>query len=660
MKKFLAFLMVAAMLTVSCAAMASTITVNPSTVTVVQGSTASARLSAQHPGGRFTSVAITPTASWVSVGDTAIAFSPTTSVTAQSYTFTITATEIYSSGDEVGHGGDLTEDATGTVTVVVSAFSPTPTPTPTPEEDTSGKGNTDTPTTQQQVVETTTTETVTVSVPPAAIVTETTAEDLKKPASEVAATAIDDTVTEEEATVYAAQVASLDQNISTKLEDRSSGSVLGKLFTLIGNIVGQTLQTVQRVTADTLQMVTDTTRTTTQKITDAATRLAQAAAQAKANGSSSAARMERQVAVAAMDKMKPTSTGFVTLPMPKFSEAHYGKKPKYNSFKSGGSVSGAIFGAATAFFAADDEEGEAVFLDSTGAQVDVIPGESGDVSNPNGSIPGFLTVVTFVEAGAEYDPVISVEMTDEEKAELGVETASVDVEVTTTETVTVNATKTFNPVVSLDVREAIGAVAGYSLDLLPYTAASSTWTATTAQEVYMLSNDLVEVLHLPVLNGIADNSADHAYIAKVWFNTLSASDLSFDNLGAPAFYPDGVVADGQRAGKLYKMTEVGSSVTPVEITASNAKTFITSEGTAYLVFRVAGGAVTTSDAEFEAATVNLTAPSVVVKGSDNTPTPTPTPEEDEKGVGKASGGCSAGSAVLALALLGAFISTRKK
>ncbi len=277
--------------------------------------TKSARLSVQHPGGRLQNVAITPTAGWVSVGDTAIAFSPTTSVTAQSYTFTITATEIYSSGDEVGHGGDLTEDATGTVTVVVSAPSPTPTPTPTPEEDTGGKGNSDTPAEQQQVVETTKTEKVTVSVPPVAIVTETKAEDIKKPASEVAETAIPADATEEETTRYEAQVAALDTNINTQLENRSSGSVLGKLFTLIGNIVGQTLQTVQRVTADTLQMVTDTTRTTAQKITDAATRLAQAAAQAKANGNSSAAKMERQVAVAAMDKMKPTSTGFVTLPI---------------------------------------------------------------------------------------------------------------------------------------------------------------------------------------------------------------------------------------------------------------------------------------------------------------------------------------------------------
>lgn len=173
----------------------------------------------------------------------------------------------------------------------------------------------------------------------------------------------------------------------------------------------------------------------------------------------------------------------------------------------------------------------------------------------------------------------------------------------------------------------------------------------------MLSNDLVEVLHLPVLSNIPNNSGDHKYVAKVWFNTLSASDLSFDNLGAPAFYPNGVDANGQRAGKLYKMTEVGSTVTPVEITASNAKSLITSEGTAYLVFRVASDAVTASDVEFEAAAANLTAPSVVVKGSDN---PAPTPEPDERGVGKASGGCSAGSAVLALALLRAFISTRKK
>ena len=186
-------------------------------------------------------------------------------------------------------------------------------------------------------------------------------------------------------------------------------------------------------------------------------------------------------------------------------------------------------------------------------------------------------------------------MDEAEKAVLGVETASADVEVTTTETVTVKATKTFNPVVSADIRQAIGLAEGCSLDLLPYEAASSTWTATTAQEVYMLSNDLVEVLHLPVLNGIADNSADHAYIAKVWFNTLSASDLSFDNLGAPAFYPNGVDANGQRAGKLYKMIETGSTVTATEITASNAKSLITSEGTAYLVFRVASDAVTASD-----------------------------------------------------------------
>ena len=43
------------------------------------------------------------------------------------------------------------------------------------------------------------------------------------------------------------------------------------------------------------------------------------------------------------------------------------------------------------------------------------------------------------------------------------------------------------------------------------------------------------------------------------------------------------------------MIETGSTVTATEITATNAKSLITSEGTAYLVFRVASDAVTASD-----------------------------------------------------------------
>ncbi len=161
----------------------------------------------------------------------------------------------------------------------------------------------------------------------------------------------------------------------------------------------------------------------------------------------------------------------------------------------------------------------------------------------------------------------------------------------------------------------------------------------------MTLNDLKEVVHMPSLSGLADKT----YVAKVFFK--SGLNLNYDNVTSPDFYPNGVVEGGNRTGTLYKISGT-TTLTATPITTANAKTQIAANGVAYLVFRVANSAVAAFDVE--AAAANLTKPSVVVSAWNNDGDPNP------KGVGKASGGCAAGSAVLALAVLGSFIITRKK
>ena len=303
-----------------------------------------------------------------------------------------------------------------------------------------------------------------------------------------------------------------------------------------------------------------------------------------------------------------------------------------------------------AFFAS--AAGDAIFLDSTGTETSVVPG--GGNGNANAQ-PGVVTAVVYVEPGVTYKPVAYANIPDDKldafDEATGTTTKTVELETVTTVTETVNSTTTFSPVVS-DARvvSAVSDKYGKTVKELPYTTASTTkaWSASTEETSYMTNNNLVFVSSLPVLENIPDG----VYIAAITFDNTP----SRENVGAPKFYPDGVSATGAAtSAKIY--TYANGSAT--EVTAANAKSVVTNGRAAYLVFEVANGAVATAD--FEASAVTLNKPAIVVSNtnSDNNGGNGEN-NEDPLPVGGSSGGCSAGSAVLALAVLGTFIATRKK
>ncbi|MBR4197091.1 MAG: hypothetical protein IKQ95_10365 [Synergistaceae bacterium] len=153
-------------------------------------------------------------------------------------------------------------------------------------------------------------------------------------------------------------------------------------------------------------------------------------------------------------------------------------------------------------------------------------------------------------------------------------------------------------------------------------------TATIAvDDILAASNDLYVVCRPSAYNNLPDGK----YIDAVTFSALP-SGRSIQSGAGFVFNLDGV---DSTAGTVRVFDSTGAEVTtPRSLT-----------GSGYIAFVVSGTAV-------RASAVTMSNPSVTVK---MTSTVTP-----EYGVGSSSGGCSAGSAVLALALLGTFIASRKK
>ncbi len=300
---------------------------------------------------------------------------------------------------------------------------------------------------------------------------------------------------------------------------------------------------------------------------------------------------------------------------------------------------GTTTSSSSAEFSASSTNGESDVLfikQSDGLRTDVIPASTDR-----------LIAIAPVTANTFYAPIVtalvSTASADAFNSATGTTTAA-EVNVSVLEEAT--STNGFSTAVADDVILAIQRAAlGTSLDTIPAECVSADWTFSTTEDAYMTLNDLKEVVHMPSLSGLADKT----YVAKVFFK--NGLNLNYDNVTSPDFYPNGVVEGGNRTGTLYKISGT-TTLTATPITTANAKTQIAANGVAYLVFRVANSAVAAFDVE--AAAANLTKPSVVVSAWNNDGDPNP------KGVGKASGGCAAGSAVLALAVLGSFIITRKK
>ena len=579
MKKLFALFMVVAMLSVAGTAMAVTVTASPSDVSVTLGSTATSTISATAAHGGTLSYSLSSTAPWATLSGTTVTFSPSSSAATGYFTVTVTATETFTSGDVAGHSTTVTESATANIYVTVSKAV-----TPKPE------GGSSSATTQTKVL--TTVVTVTVKVINVAVATMPTFQQMT-----------------------AAPTATVSSGISSGLTSIAS---------TIARLLGMT-------------SITTTTIQTGANLEEAATET-YTAGDNEGNLKNAAARMrqksdgdtKRVIGVPA--PFKPKASGMQPIPLPKFDESMYGRKPGIDMGKTP---------VAGSFFAATDDGGnEVVFLDSNGMSTDVIPGVSSLDGAPEA---GVLTAVAYVEAGATYEPIIFTEISTADAAAFDTATGTTEegVEVTVTETVTVKATDTFNPAVDEAIIELISAAYGKTLTHLPYDAAGDGWEATAAEKTYMTANNLVYVCSLPPLTNIPDG----AYIAEITFDNTPTGT----NVGVPTFYPNGVSATGAAASKVYVYT--GSTQSPVEVTAALAKTYVSQNTLAYLVFEVVNGAVTTSD--FEDAAVSLSEPSIVVTSTTST-------SGDIRGVGGSSGGCSAGSAVLALAVLGSFVLTRKK
>ena len=228
---------------------------------------------------------------------------------------------------------------------------------------------------------------------------------------------------------------------------------------------------------------------------------------------------------------------------------------------------------------------EAVFLNSNGQQVATIPSDK------------VVTAVLYVEAGAEYEPVVFTEVSSAEEATFDSATGTTTqiVEVVDKVNFIVTATDTFNPEVDGAVVAAVATSYGKTLTHVPDIAAGDGWTTSDTERSYMEANDLVYVCSLPQLNDLPDG----AYIAEISFDNTPSGD----NIGVPVFYPNGVSATGAVASKVYMYT--GSTQNPVEITANNAKVHVRQNTVAYLVFEVTGG------------TTTFTKPALVVKSTYN-------------------------------------------
>lgn len=135
-----------------------------------------------------------------------------------------------------------------------------------------------------------------------------------------------------------------------------------------------------------------------------------------------AARMQqasggRRQAVGGVPSFRATQSGPMAMDMPLFDPIYYGMKLFLNTFARGRIGGGSISSAATD--AIDGDASDAVFLNSKGDIVTTVPDGS------NGEEAGKVTAVVYVEAGEEYDPILSVNKAEAE-----------DIPATTVESVT--------------------------------------------------------------------------------------------------------------------------------------------------------------------------------------------------------------------------------
>ncbi len=203
--------------------------------------------------------------------------------------------------------------------------------------------------------------------------------------------------------------------------------------------------------------------------------------------------------------------------------------------------------------AAEDNGNEAVFLNSNGDFVDVIP----DEDDPSGALPGVIVIVTYLEPGVVYEPILAFDVDKlPEEVQVTEDTVEVTVTTTATSTFTPQYNTSFSTMVSWDLISSTVYTNGreyYRISddtggRINHVVVSNDWTRTDAELNAMLSNDdydLCRVVRLPELDGTAE-AEDHVYIVSVNLDITTANRdkilLSKDN-GAFVFYPNGPLGE---------------------------------------------------------------------------------------------------------------------
>ncbi len=348
--------------------------------------------------------------------------------------------------------------------------------------------------------------------------------------------------------------------------------------------------------------------------------------------------VQGQTAVGALPRgMSVRETGPQPVSLPRFAPALYGKRPSIHMFPRGGQSGGrSISIAATT-------EGDAIFLDSTGAIVDVIP----DLNNANGANPGELTAIVHMEEGQTYDPVISVptaQVTDDPVLSTQIERIEVREQVVVG-VKEVMSTSTFTNDVPDYVISALNEAQGLTYRVPSNTECGEGWSYEASDLAYMASNDyhpdykLVSVNTVPTLSLDAGN-----YVFGIIFDSkeITPSDALYDD--SFEFYAN-EVADGKDDEVLVFDCDVDGNIT--KITPADVKSGKYTSG--YMAFSLSSeGVITAAKTELK--------PSLFVKVEVEGASPTPVVPVSSGG----GGGCSAGFSALTLAVLGGLFALRRK
>ncbi|MBQ7561229.1 MAG: hypothetical protein IJS99_05290 [Synergistaceae bacterium] len=358
----------------------------------------------------------------------------------------------------------------------------------------------------------------------------------------------------------------------------------------------------------------------------------QQAAARLANNSATA----NQTAVGSLPRgMGVKESGLQPVNLPKFAKELYGKRPQLNMFPRSANSSRSVNAAAPA------TGGDAVFLDSTGAVAEVIPGEA----NTNGAEAGVLTAVVYMAAGEKYDPVISVpttQVTSDTALSAQTTQQSVQEEVYTNEVAV--STTTFSNYVPADVITALNSATGKTYTRVANDeVAKSGWEYDTDDTAYMNSFTTFKLVSITAAPQLSVQPGSYVFAVRFDSKDIKSASVDLYDEAEFDFYTENEMSKGAALGvKVFTVTSSGSVV---DITPAHVKAGTYTEG--YIAFTIDNDGIVT-------AATQVLYPALVAEVAISDVTPI-IPVS-----GGGGGGCSAGFGAITLALLGGLFALRRK